>query len=335
MVVYFDCDNILSFIRSSKDKRRYEDCMRMLEDYFDIRFTFSKESLKSLDDDGRDDIKQWLSDQYAGNNEIKWDFGFPIRPFETNQIVSQSKTNKLRLCSVYCLKDNNGDIKNAIAEGSLLVADVGDELNILSSLLMDGNQYTKNVISEIKEWKDLEPYTAPCTDIIICDKFILSSEDIYRYNIYAILQVLSAKNKGNLNIVIFTLRENYDKRNRRKYSPNFEKIYQEIKSKLKNKKNLNITFIVSGEDKLKEHDRTIFTNYNTYSSGDTYNYFDSKGKKISTSRYLDVYSHAYKVNIDNSNKFIDDMQTLINELLENKGLYIKNDEVSNYFKFSL
>ena len=65
MNVYFDFSNLLSFIHSAKDSR-YDDCMRMIKDNFDIKFTFTRDAINEACKDDKDDIMQWFTNMANG-----------------------------------------------------------------------------------------------------------------------------------------------------------------------------------------------------------------------------------------------------------------------------
>lgn len=93
-----------------------------------------------------------------------------------------------------------------------------------------------------------------------------------------------------------------------------------------------VTIVLSRE--LNEHDRTLFTNYKTFVSGDSFNYLDSQGERITNGRYLHVSSHVYTNNYKIFQKFYTDMQQLVDNIKQkNNPDLIKGDKESNYLKF--
>ena len=318
MRIYFGIHNIISFIHSIKDNRQlFEDCLRMIKDNLSIRWCFEKEEIERLSKDDRDDFYSWLRMMDSLSETPRWGDSVP-------NPINLSDWNLLT--AIYC-------IDNVPQNKGLIVAHLGQELDAISSLLFDGNQFTINVFHDISKWDDLKDYSSPCTDIIIADPFVFSSPDLYDTNIYSILRELCIKTDGRINIVFFTLREDPQSH----MAPDWDKIYEGIRSKcVKSKKTPkpNVTFVNASKKVLDEHDRTIFTNYKLYASGDSYNYFDTSSNRITKGRYLYINSGASKRNEQSAKKFIDDMQNIVNEIKKkaNPSLIIK-DKKSNVITF--
>ena len=290
--------------------------MRMLKDNFDIHFSFSQKEIEMMKGDDKDDYNAWIKKIYALSLDPTWD----DKPSPTPDLSDWNN-----LTAVYC-------VDNISLDMGLLVAHVGEELKTLSSLLFDDNQYTVDIFDEIKCWGDLASHISPSTDIIIVDQYVFSSRELCVSNIYTILRELCKPTCSEINIVFFTLKA--DPYNG--VMPDWDDIYTKIRNSCTKKHcpRPNVTFIKVNKDVLKEHDRTIFTNYLVFSSGDTFNYFNSSGQKITTGRYLYKNSIAAKRNEKKAQGFIDDMQALINGIKgkNNYDLIIK-DKKSHLLKF--
>lgn len=328
MNVYFDFSNFLSLIHSAKDIR-YHDCMRMIRDNFNIKFTFNKDAIDKASVDDRSDIMQWFTNMATGRGNVNWDSAFPQCPVKMDDI--KKKPNNY---SVYCLDETKrNDLDNLINKGVVIVGKIGSELSTLSGLLVYSNQYAKNVLEDIVNWESIKKYASPCSDIIIVDKFILSSPELYEYNLYKLVKCLAENSKNEkVNIVIVTLKEVYDKKTKKTIVPDWDKIYTDLRARVNKKFRPNITFVTATGDYL-EHDRTIFTNYKTFSSGDTYNYFDSKGEKISNGRWLHVHSLADSGNMKDALNLLDDIQKLVDKMNSLNKDNIKKDRVCNFLTF--
>lgn len=328
MNAYFDFTNLLSLIHSANDSR-YEDCMRMIKDNFNIKFTFKRDAIEKASKDDKDDIMQWFTNMASGKGNLTWDSYFPHSPVKMDEIKKIPNNS-----SVYCLDENNRqDLDAFINKGIVIVGKIGSELNALSGLLVYSNQYTKNVFDSIVNWDCIKEYTSPCTDIIIVDQFILSLPELYEYNLYKLVKCLAEKSKNEkVNIVIVTLKEVYDKKTRTKYIPDWDAIYTKLRAQVNKKCRPNITFVTS-TSKYLEHDRTIFTNYKTFASGDTYNYFNSNGDKITDGRWLHVHSLADAGNMEDAKRLLDDIQKLINDMKSLNPNNIMKDKICNYLTF--
>jgi hypothetical protein len=137
-----------------------------------------------------------------------------------------------------------------------------------------------------------------------------------------------------VNIVIFTLKSNYNQKTKNEFEPDWDTIYSKLRKCADKHSSFNVTFVTASKQNLEEHDRTIFTNYKYFASGDSYNYFDSNGDRITNGRYLHAHSHADKDNDADAKQFVGDMQKIIDNIkrLNNQTL-VKKDKISNYLNF--
>ena len=334
MNVYIDKQNLVSYVHSMKDSR-FEDCNSMLKKCCDINFTFTKYDLDQLDQEddrfGKEalvQIKLWMSTMMQGcKGKVRWGINFPPRPLKTNMHNNFSHED---LSAVYLLDDEKViTVKNM---GSIIVDGPGGELSALSQLIInDDNLYTKMFNPrELESWDILDAYISPATDIIIVDRFLALDESLYESNLYALVEKLAIKSKCKLNYIIFS--DDKDRASRVAIAPDWDNIRSKIKRKVKNITGYdpNVTFIL----KYKvEHDRTVFTNYKLFHSGDTCNYFNSKGELITKGRYLNIDSIASKDCRKSCSSFIEDMQAVINDVIRINSDLIKGDKKSCFLKF--
>lgn len=323
MNVYIDKENIVSFLLKNKDKR-FQTCNQILKEECDMNFNFSKKELLSDKNHGHE-VLAWLTTLSAGmNGKVAWNVNFPDRPLKTNCYNSFSQD---QLCSIYLLDDDK--IEKLLAKGILLLAKPGQEIDVLSNLCFPKKQYQKNIFRQLTSWNILGNYLSPCTDIVVADQFLFSDASLYESNIYTLVSSLCSKAQNSkVNIVIFTLKESYDKMTQMTFVPDWNKILGEMSSKIKSEvgKSPNIVIVTASKENLREHDRSIFTNYKFYSSGDTMNYFDSKGKKITKGRTFNVYSLVDSDNMSDAQDFLSKMQSVYDfilnlnpDLIHNKG----------------
>ena len=253
MDAYFDFSSLLSLIHSANDQR-YNDCMRMIQDNFTIKFTFNKDYISNAEKDDKDDIMQWFTKMASGLGDLKWDSLFPENPIRMDEIKKYPQNS-----SVYCLDDKNrSNLDELIEKGILIVGKTGSELNLLSNLHFK-SQYIKNVFPKIDNWDCIKKYISPCSDIIIVDQYILSSPELYESNLYKLVKCLADRCGKNekINIVIVTLKKTYDRITHKNFEPDWNTIYSELRQKINRKNRPNITFVTALGDKL-EHDRSIF-----------------------------------------------------------------------------
>ncbi len=317
MQVYFDKENLISFLKERKDSR-FKYCEETLLNHCHIFMNFPKEELLE-DSDENEMIKDWMKSCTDGFDTETWHWGcfFPLRPIKSN--VAKTFT-PLQHSAVYLINDEKLSLLKD--KHQYLVSDLGKELEVLAQLWFDDRQYTKNIFPELNNWSKLMDYQSPCSDIIICDQYIIKNESLLDFNLYKLLlQLCYSSTQSKMNIVIFTLKEFNGCR-----SVDCSIIKNKIQQILEEKTGLkpNVAIITGSSQKLGEHDRTIFTNYKLYNSGDSFNYFNSKGEIITKGRFFHVYSLVSKDNKVTACLFLKDMQILYDN--------IKNTAPDNIYK---
>lgn len=325
MRVYIDKENA-SHIATARESEKYELGMRLLKRN-DLFFTFSKEDIFA-----NDKLLSWYKIFNTGfKGEIKFiDSTFPDRPIKTNFIKCCTFD---QLTALYLISDEKTSTLTKL--GNILIADNNNDLDIITSLCTDEDgELTRSVrIKEIKEWKDLLLDSVPLTDIIITDPYIFSDYTLLPNNLYSLLKELTKRLKNSqskINIVILTLPDIKGEK------PNFDKILSEIKKEVKNVIGAipNVTFVLSREK--DKHDRIIVTNYISYDSGDTFNFFDSKQRIITKGDTWHINSHMKLENLHNSQELLKDIQEIINKVLGlNNSDLIIGDKTSFFLNFSL
>ena len=333
MTVYIDKQNLVSYVHSKGDVR-FEDCNTMLKKCCDIKFTFSKDAVEKLDDiidkEASTKIKLWMATMVEGfKGRIMWGVDFPPRPLKTNMCNDFPQED---LSAIYLLDDEKcARVKET---GRLLIAEPGNELDALEHLIIgDDNLYTRILNpKDLENWDGIEQYLSPCTDIIIADPYLMSDHDLYDNNLYALVVKLASKSKCKLNYIFIT-NKCILTRERIEISPDWETIKSTIKDKVEQITGYcpNVTFVLKQNI---EHDRTIFTNYKQYISGDTFNYFDSCWKVVTRGRYLNIHSIASKDCWDSCCSFLDDMQAVNIQLEELNPDQIIGDKKGLYLKFT-
>lgn len=279
---------------------------------------FPKDELLE-DSDENEMIKDWMKSCTDGFDTESWHWGcvFPLRPIKSN--VAKTFT-PLQHSAVYLINDEKLSLLKD--KHQYLVSDFGEEIEVLAQLWFDDRQYTKNIFPKLDSWAKLMDYQSPCSDIIICDQYIIMNENLLDFNLYELLlQLCYSSAQSKMNIVIFTLKESNGRR-----CVDCSILKNKIQQILEEKTGLkpNVAIITGSSQKLGEHDRTIFTNYKLYNSGDSFNYFDSKGSKITDGRFFHVHSLVSKDNESTACLFLKDMQILYDN--------IKNTAPDNIYK---
>lgn len=328
MQVYFDKKNLVSYIRSCKDSR-FQYCQETLLSHCKVFMNFTKEELLNEDDDEAEIIMSWMkvcSDGFE-TEKWKWNSAFPTRNIKS---YTPNTFSPEQHSAVYLITDDK--LHLLINKHQYIVSDLGKEVDTLSQLWFVDRQYTMNVFVKLDKWNSLLNYSSPCSDIIICDQYFMFDETLLSYNLYELLiQLCYDSECARMNIIVFTLksRPNHN-------IPNFSQIRVEIKKKVSAKTGLDpyVTIVTGSGQKLQEHDRTIFTNYKLYNSGDSFNYFNSRGNKITKGRYFHVHSLVSYQNEQTARHFLDDMQDLYNSInsVAPENIFKEKGCRSNYLK---
>jgi len=237
-----------------------------------------------------------------GDKKIKYiPEKFPTRNLKSNTHKDFSIDE---LLSVYFINDDSLD-KLKYKE-DLLIADVGEELEMFNLLFLNNKDYKfekkLRIGSQFTSWSDLKNFHSPFIDLIIVDNFILSDSSLFETNLKGIIEnTLSENVRKKINIIIFLKKDQ-------------ENVpFSELKTKLKSlvetkyKDSPNITIIKH----YVEHDRTILKNFVRIYSGDTFNYFLSNGQKNTKGKEIHFTSIADRENYNLYLEIINDLQKII------------------------
>lgn len=343
MNLYIDKDNLISFIRAGNENENddgYRDCERLISRQLGLTFNFPKEEIK------QDElIMTWMKKLSEGRGfkdvEDKYSSKiFPERPVKSN---CYNDFTEKQLSAVYLINDVKTQL--LIDKKVLLIGNVGQEVEILKKLFC-GNDYDLDKLYDIQNnlssWEKLEEdkHFLPCTDIIIMDNYLFSVQhSLFEFNIYKLLSLLTSKAEGKkVNIVIFTHKEFTfnDNKTKQYYTPDFDRIKKDIIDLVKKQTSVspNLTIVYSNKkNKEKKHDRFILTNYRLFRSGDSFCYFDSKGKKITRGDFLDVNSLAKWSNHQAALSILTSTQELYDEIKKNNPDSITGiNSKSNFIK---
>lgn len=320
-----DFPNFCSYLNSMSNQDFYE-CNKILLGSCNLHFSFDKSEMNKTKKVTRSNFEIWLrgatTNRQGWCNE--WGCAFPQRPVEIDKVPNENFTAE-QLTSIYML-DGEG-VKDWAEKGNLLVAPVGEELNVIKKLQIDGEfrPSTPFLIYRMNDWSTVEKNCAPCTDIIIVDRFIFAQSDWeYESNSYALLKSLCrwAKNTP-INIVIFT-QDNYPDGHQNIRIP-LETIKRNLKELLGREIGVepNVTFVIIS--RVDKHDRKILTNYKMYESGDSFKYFKNGGLS-SHGDCLNIHSLYDKRNHEVAWEIIESLQNIVNEKKKGLGLILGNQK---------
>ena len=325
MDIYIDKENLLSLI-NSRTESLYNDCIKTLKKQLNVFFNFPKDDLKA-----NDKLMAWYSSfqEGVGENNNTFTFGnnFPPRPLKSN---SYKNFNSNQLSSAYLINDERFDALNNT--GTLMMAKVGEEIELFNKLFLFQKDYIfekrwRICSKQFDCWIHLLAFSLPLTDIIIVDPYILKNKDTdtdtIDINLIGLLETLSNVINVKTNIIIFTHPGNID--------IDYPALLPKIRTALNKttKVQPNFTLVKTS----KEHDRTILTNYKRIYSGDTFNFFNNKGERITKGKEIGYSSLANAENHKLAIEVFNDLQAQINFLKVNNPTFIIGDKECNYLTF--
>lgn len=301
----------------------------MLKMHFDIQFNFPK--LRMLD---YPELMPWITSMTQGaRGTVSFldDQVFPARPLKSN---THKSFNKEQHSAVYLINDDR--MESIVGNGCIMYSGVGDEVNTLSTLIKDEDYgFEKEYeIKRLDNWGFLDNQVTPSTDVIVVDRYILSDEQLYENNIYTFVSKLCQRvRNSSVNIVIFTCPSYYSSANKHEITPDWGVIRSKIKSRVRSVtgQDPKVTFVL--QRKMAEHDRTVFTNYQYYVSGDSLNYFDSKWNVISNGRYFRIVSMAHHDHYNSAMTLIKDLQHMVDVIKKKNPDAILFDKSCSYLSF--
>lgn len=316
MVAYFDIENLESFLKQPKDDF-FHDCLKLIKKQLDLSFNFNKEDFKKSED--LMSFSKLLSDG-VGEKVIKYiPEKFPARDIKSN---SHKDFSIDQLLSVYFI--NNKDLQKLKDKKDILIADVGDEIEMFKLLFLKNNDYKFDrklrIGNEFSSWANFKEFQLPHSDLIIVDNFILSDRSLVQTNLKGIITNSLFDNcRKVLNIIIFI--------KSRELSMNFNEVKTLINDIVSTKytDNANITLIEHNQ----EHDRTILQNIVRVYSGDSFNYFLSNGNKETKGKEIHFFSIADKENYNLYKSTLIDLQKIINS----SGVTITGNKESRFLIF--
>lgn len=353
MELYIDRANLLSFLKITESQQykddveyrcSYDDCYRMLKRQLHVNYNFSEEEVKSLAEDHDGALLKFYfkeSTYGVGDMEEKPSYiptSFPPRPIKSD--VDKILKN-FQHSSVFLVDAEEIDAFKD--KGTALIGKLGTELETFKRLFCGrdydfGKLYNIQDIEKFSGWEQInkDKLNLPLSDIIIMDRYIGSQEQLFKYNLFKLVEILVRNVRGVVNIVLFAEHKVYDKVMKKDYTPNWDFLIEQLKNKLekKTKVNGNVTLVLYPPKwPDNPHDRTIFTNYMMYRSGDSFCYYDSAGNLITNGKSFDANSLAKNENFLFAKSFIDDAQSIYNNIKKGYSYLIKGDKISNYIKF--
>lgn len=322
MNLYIDKANLESLM-SCKNRILLSDILKLIFNQLNAHYNFSRNEI--MENSALSAFFQLSSSGVESAQTTFLDSNFfPERPFKS---TSTNNFTPEQLTSVILADDPDIDkLKNA---GTILVGSVGDEIEILRKVFLNLDDYLfdrelRIGSPEFNSWDDITPFATPLTDILVIDPYIFKNSEpepeTIDVNLIKWLSCLCEKTKAKVKITIVYNSIHVDY--------NLEKVRDKIISTLEGKldKKPFVTFVST----FKEHDRTIITNYLRI-KGNTFNYWNVKGKKITKGKEITIQSFGRKEYLDNARMAISDVQKILDT--EYGGGLIIGDKKSNFLHF--
>ena len=340
MDLYIDKENLKSFL-NLRNREEFDDCRRMLQRQLHIVYNMDKSEFK--EDPALFEV--WLRELGDGRGkseetDIFLTNKFPIRPIKSN---SYNDWTRRGLMSTYLIDDP--DVSKLKNKSCVLLGDVGEELDILTKLFC-GLDYEYHHLYDLRKnflsWEQLTKgnQLLPCTDIIISDRYFFNyQQEIVEYNLDRMLKALANNVKNRINVVVYTF---YVQKNNKGIitgglvSFGKEKATTIIKNTLERVTGIkpNVTFVCNNDKEMILHDRFVITNYRLLRSGDSFNYFDTSGKRITNGCSLDVDSLANHDTYVFIESLLEELQSSYDKIKKADESMIIGDRKSKFIKMS-
>lgn len=222
--------------------------------------------------------------------------------------------------SFYCLNEDSEADKKLMEDKNGFVVAFQEtykkhwaQLSLLNrdkTLSVRKDAYIKT--NEFSSWSQLGGYLSKFTDVVMVDNYIFSSNELIPSNFEKILIELSKATPVRFNLTIYTFEGV-------KYKLDGQKLKHNLKNFIKKNKIKCKFQLVIADNRVKEHDRGIFTNYIRIKSGDSFNYFNSQGEVISKGTDIDFISLIEPNERNATRNVLSKVNENIKELIERKA----------------
>lgn len=329
MDAYIDLANFCSYLKSQSNQL-FRDCNKALKQGFNLKFTFDQSEMDRVDKKTRRCYEIWESDISSGRNghKITWNEKRPTAEqiFADSWDATDNMSHANLLMSLYMIDVNE---EERAKYGNLLVAKPGEELSAMLALRINGafkDIYPMDT-DELNDWSIFSAEVHNCTDIIISDQHLFwVSDDVYKENVCEILkETLVGATGTKVNVVFFAFGTDRDN------PVLYNTVIRNIKACLTDCgfPDANVTYVLL--PRHEEHDRSMVTNYKTFTPHFSFNLFEN-GTKRTAGRYFEVRSHADTKVFKMATQLISDLQAVV-DLRKNQPGGIEGDQKSNLLNF--
>lgn len=312
MNLVIDQANLNSFLADNNALGR-DECTRLIKRGINIIFNFDKSAINPSTPEGQK-IMMWLSQLTQGltTKLPVWLQKIDSLSLKSNFVTSLLPEEKR---DVYLI-DNEDVIAKIKEKGAILIGTVGEEISILSSLILENTE--RQAIS-IPSWKDYIP-PMPVTDIIICDNHYFKDSFVYNNNEHELLKALChLPSSSPVHCVIISKKGEVDRE--LELQEEFVKIKKLIKEATQSTKS-SLTIMLT----YRTHDRNAITNYYRLKCGSCYHL---KNNNIKPDVTTEIKTHANLSNEQISLCLIDEYQKIISD----NNNDIIGDKKSNFLRF--
>lgn len=312
MDLVIDQANIHSFLSSSESEKR-DECTRLIKNGINVIFNFDKSDVNVSSEDGQK-LLMWLRlfTQGLKTHAPQWGKRVDTASIKTNFPTTLSAKGKR---DIYLL--NNKEVIEKIKDkGAILIGSLGDEIALLSSLILEN---TEVPAISIQSWSDYIP-DIPVTDIIICDNHYFKNKYVFEANEHELVKALcKMPNQSPVNCIIISKKGEVDRElDITSELQKLKKIIKEITGSTKS----TVTFMLT----YRTHDRNTVTNYFRLKCGSCYHLKDNNLKPDVTA---EIKTHANITNGEISNYLLSQYQ----QIIDNNKNDIVGDKKSNFLIF--
>ena len=136
----------------------------------------------------------------------------------------------------------------------------------------------ENINPRFNSWEILEKFNFPLNTILISDPYILLDKELIRSNISQIIKKLLANVPSDISIeIIITTTDGPKELSNSAWEERWIALQEDLKNYLNHRANLKFALYRYPKN-IPDHARFILTNYWFIKSGNSFNYFDQRGK---------------------------------------------------------
>ncbi|GAB3557853.1 hypothetical protein [Spirosoma fluminis] len=137
-------------------------------------------------------------------------------------------------------------------------------------------------------WSYLRNFTHPFNSIILCDRYVLQSEQDFEANLFDLFKCLKCYNLPHLNVIIISelMGVEWEGVNKKIVHNDLDKYARAIENRLIGQQrikqlNFNVTKLDGNKQRnfYREHDRSLITNYWYINPQNSFNFFDRRNHK--------------------------------------------------------